>query len=140
MEGVPGSEVKDELIAIAARREELQRRHAAITEPKPLLHPEMAAIYRIKVTELARALQEPESRSEATEALRGLVDAIVLTPDKRAARPFRSTCGGIWRPCWGPPYKRRGRRNPTTSSCKYLWLRGLATNIICSSGDLQPEP
>lgn len=25
MEGVPGSEVKDELIAIAARREELQR-------------------------------------------------------------------------------------------------------------------
>jgi hypothetical protein len=24
---------------------------------------------------------EPESRSEATEALRGLVDAIVLTPD-----------------------------------------------------------
>jgi site-specific DNA recombinase len=83
MEGVPGSEVKDELIAIAARREELQRRHVAITEPKPLLHPEMAAIYRIKVTELARALQEPESRSEATEALRGLVDAIVLTPDNR---------------------------------------------------------
>ena len=35
-----------------------------------------------RVTELARALQEPESRSEATEALRGLVDAIVLTPDQ----------------------------------------------------------
>jgi site-specific DNA recombinase len=81
MEGVPGSEVKDELIAIAARREELRRQHAAITEPKPLLHPEMAAIYRAKVTELARALQEPKSRSEATEALRGLVDAIVLMPD-----------------------------------------------------------
>ena len=42
----------------------------------------MAAIYRAKVTELARALQEPESCSEATEALRGLVDAIVLTPDQ----------------------------------------------------------
>ena len=57
--------------------------HSAITEPKPLLHPEMAAMYRAKVTELASAFQEPESRSEATEALRGLVDAIVLTPDKR---------------------------------------------------------
>jgi len=34
-----------------------------------------------KVTALAKALQEPGSRSEATEALRGLVDAIVLTPD-----------------------------------------------------------
>jgi site-specific DNA recombinase len=82
MEGVPGSEVKDELIAIAARREELQLPHAAISEPKALLHPEMAAIYRAKVTELARALQEPDSRSEATEALRGLVDAIVFTPDR----------------------------------------------------------
>ena len=29
-----------------------------------------------------QALQEPDSRSEATEALRGLVDAIVLTPDQ----------------------------------------------------------
>src|SRR5688572_4666339 len=41
----------------------------------------MARMYSAKVTELAKALQEPESRSEATEALRGLVDAIVLTPD-----------------------------------------------------------
>jgi hypothetical protein len=32
--------------------------------------------------ELARALQEPETRSEATEVLRDLVDAIVLTPDQ----------------------------------------------------------
>jgi hypothetical protein len=43
----------------------------------------MARIYRAKVTELARALQDPDSRSEATEALRGLVGAIVLTPDER---------------------------------------------------------
>ena len=42
MDGVPGSEVKDELIAIAARREELQRQLAASDEPPPLLHPEMA--------------------------------------------------------------------------------------------------
>ncbi len=41
----------------------------------------MARIYRTKVTGLAKALEEPDSRSEATEALRGLVDAIVLTPD-----------------------------------------------------------
>jgi hypothetical protein len=29
-----------------------------------------------------KALHEPDTRSEATEALRGLVDAIVLTPDQ----------------------------------------------------------
>lgn len=44
------------------------------------LHPEMAELYRQKVTTLAQALQEPETRVEATEALRGLIDAIILTP------------------------------------------------------------
>ena len=39
----------------------------------------MATIYRAKVAGLAKELQEPDSRSETTEALRGLVDAIVLT-------------------------------------------------------------
>ncbi len=42
----------------------------------------MARIYRAKFTELATTLQEPDSRAETTEALPGLVDAIVLTPDQ----------------------------------------------------------
>ena len=89
MEGVAPSVVKDELNANAARREQLEAQLAATEEPPPLLHPGMARIYRTKVTELAKVLQEPDSRSEAPEALRGLVDAIVLTPD-RAGRCFRS--------------------------------------------------
>ena len=50
MKGVPGSEVRDELIAIAARREDLKAKLATVDEPLPLLHPEMARIYRAKVT------------------------------------------------------------------------------------------
>jgi len=80
MEGVPASEVRHELRANALRREALQATLSAAEEPPPLLHPEMARNYRTKVTELARALQRPEARVEATEAQRGLVDAIVLTP------------------------------------------------------------
>ncbi len=81
MEGVPGSEVKDELIAIAARREELQRQHCAITEPKPLLHPEVAAIYP---SEGHRARQSASGAGGSFGGYGGasLVDAIVLTPDK----------------------------------------------------------
>jgi hypothetical protein len=71
MEGVTPSVVKDELNANAARREQLEAQLAAIEEPPPLLHPEMARIYREKVSGLAKALHEPDSRSEATEALRG---------------------------------------------------------------------
>ena len=60
---------------------ELKAKLAAADEPPPLLHPEMAELYRQKVTTLAQALEHPETRTEATEALRGLIDAIVLTPD-----------------------------------------------------------
>jgi site-specific DNA recombinase len=81
MEGVAPSVVKDELNANAARLEQLEAKLAAKEEPPPLLHPDLARIYRTK-GELAKALQEPERRSEATEALRGVVDAIVLSPDE----------------------------------------------------------
>jgi site-specific DNA recombinase len=75
MEGVPPSEVKDELTANASRREALKARVAAADAPPPLLHPEMAGLYRQKVT-----------GTEASEALRGLIDAIVLTPDQGELR------------------------------------------------------
>ncbi len=73
-------EGKVEMKALDGRRKELEAQLKTADEPPALLHPEMARIYRTKVTELAEALQQPESRLEATEALRGLVDAIVLTP------------------------------------------------------------
>jgi hypothetical protein len=82
MSGVPPAEVKDEMIANAARREELKAKLAAADAPPPLLQPEMAELYRQKVTTLAQALARPETRTEASEALRGLIDAIVLTPNQ----------------------------------------------------------
>lgn len=72
--------MKDELNANAARREELKAKLAAADAPPPLLHPEMADLYRQKVTALAQALEHPETRTEACEALRGVIEAIILTP------------------------------------------------------------
>ena len=46
----------------------------------------MAELYRQKVTTLAQALERPETRKEATEALRGLIDAIVMTPTEGELR------------------------------------------------------
>jgi site-specific DNA recombinase len=73
MNGVAPSEVKDELNANATKREELKATLAAADAPPPLLHPEMAGLYRQKVTALAQALEHPETRTEASEALRGLM-------------------------------------------------------------------
>lgn len=80
MDGVPASEVSDELTANTARREELKAKLAVADAPPPLLRPEMAELYHRKVTTLAQALGRSETRVEATEALRGLIDAIILTP------------------------------------------------------------
>jgi hypothetical protein len=41
----------------------------------------MADLYRKKVTTLAQALERPETGTDATEALRGLIDIIVMTPN-----------------------------------------------------------
>jgi hypothetical protein len=61
--------------ALDTRRKELQAQLENADEPPPLLHPEMAELYRQKVTTLAQALEHPQTRTEATDALRGLVDA-----------------------------------------------------------------
>ncbi len=55
-----------------------------------MLHPAMADLYRQKVTDLAAALNAPDSRTEAAEILRGLIETIELRPD--AGRATRSCC------------------------------------------------
>ena len=78
---VPGAQLKDRIGALETRKTELTERLAEAHEPPPLLHPNMAEMYRQKVTELAAALGHPESRLEAAELLRTLVERIVLTPE-----------------------------------------------------------
>jgi site-specific DNA recombinase len=46
----------------------------------------MADLYRAKVENLASALQREDTRLEAAEMLRGLVDSIVLIPDEGQLR------------------------------------------------------
>ena len=79
-------EGKTEIKALDARRKGLQAQLETADEAPPLLHPEMAELYRQKVTTLADALEHPETRTEATEVLRGLIDAIVLTPAEDGLR------------------------------------------------------
>jgi hypothetical protein len=130
MNGVAPSEVRDEMNANAARREALKAKLATTDEPPPLLHPEMARIYRAKVTELATALQVPDSRSEATEALRDLVDAIVLTPDQ-GGETLQIDLRGNLAAMLGATVQTK--RSPETDdlSLQVSWLRG---------GDLNPRP
>jgi site-specific DNA recombinase len=80
-EGVPAKSLKEELLALEQRQEELEREIARAPEPQPLLHPNLAELYRQKVAELHTALEHPTLAAEAVAKIRALIDAIVLTPE-----------------------------------------------------------
>ena len=84
--GYAGPELKAEMDDLQARKNALLAQLAEADEPPPLLHPSMADLYRSKVEELASALQREDTRLEASEMLRGLIDSIVLIPDEGQLR------------------------------------------------------
>ena len=79
-DGVSATSIKKELLALEARQAELQQKLEAPEMPE-LLHPRMADVYRERVSGLCEALEREDSRSGATTAIRGLIEAILLEPD-----------------------------------------------------------
>jgi site-specific DNA recombinase len=79
--GTPPEQLKERMIKLEARKAELKRLIASSDEPPALLHPSMAETYRKKVSALHEALAQPDTRSEAAEALRELIEAVVLVPE-----------------------------------------------------------
>nr|WP_255440811.1 hypothetical protein [Paracoccus sp. MC1854] len=80
--GVPPEQVKDRMIELDARRKDLERLLASAPAPDPVrFHPSMAKTYRTRVGQLIRGLAEPDGDEAAKEALRSLVDKIVLVPE-----------------------------------------------------------
>lgn len=61
-------------------------RSAPRPEPKPLLHPNLAELYRRKVAELETFLAGDESDPAAVDLIRSLVDEIILTPSEDQLR------------------------------------------------------
>ena len=79
-EGLYEPSMKTRMQGLERRREALEAELATATEPKPRLHPGLAEIYRQKVAALHEALAA-EGGLEVQEAIRALVEAIVLVPN-----------------------------------------------------------
>jgi DNA invertase Pin-like site-specific DNA recombinase len=76
----PVKVLKQELKALEARQAELERALAVATAPAPLIHPNLAEVYRQKVAAMHEALQDLGSRDEAFDVIRSLIDEIRLVP------------------------------------------------------------
>ncbi|MBR0673837.1 recombinase family protein, partial [Roseomonas soli] len=79
-DGHGGAAMAAELRDLERRQEELARQIAAAGEPEPIpvLYPNLPALYRRHVERLEAALADPGTAMAATEALRGLIDAILV--------------------------------------------------------------
>ncbi|ASL41691.1 MULTISPECIES: recombinase family protein [Acetobacteraceae] len=80
LDGVPGIKLKDKIGRLEARKEELTALLADAPQPPPLLHPNMAVIYRQRIDALYENLQKEDASLEAVERLRALVSRIKLIP------------------------------------------------------------
>ena len=81
LDGVPGSKLKDKIGGLEARKSELVELVSGTDKPVPLLHPNMAELFRTRISALCESLASDEGKSEAVEVLRTLVDEVQLVPE-----------------------------------------------------------
>ena len=88
--------VREELHALEIRREELQREMAAgQTNHQVIYHPAMADLYRKKVGELQTLLVSAETRTQAMESIRSLIERIEVFPGKTRSNPDVIVVGAL---------------------------------------------
>ena len=79
--GIPADQVKDRMQSLDDRRTALEAKLSSTPSADPIrIHPRMAMMYREKVAVLIKQLSAQDGMPEAKEALRALIDRIVLQP------------------------------------------------------------
>jgi len=78
--GLRGASLQQRLDELERRKVELQHELNSAVAPPPLLHPNLAEIYRDRVARLHEAFTDETTRTEATDLLRGLIDRVLLHP------------------------------------------------------------
>lgn len=94
-DGMYHPSMKQKMTALEARKHDLTALLADAPRDKPDLLPNAACIYASKVAALAEALNRPDARLEAAEALRLLIEKIVLTPGPARGEIFATLHGEL---------------------------------------------
>jgi site-specific DNA recombinase len=121
-QGFASSILREELDLLERRKAELSR-SAARPAPVPVLHPNLAELYRRMVAGLREALSDEATREEAADVLRSLVaEARPVPVDGVLTIRLRGELASCSKPQTKNPAGGRG-----LSICKQSWLRGLET-------------
>ena len=94
--GAWNDSLKQRLDELEAEKRRVQEQLAEANAPTPTvrLHPNAAALYAAKVADLQASLNEETIRAEAADALSGLIEKVVLTPDATAPDGLRAELHG----------------------------------------------
>ena len=111
-DGFRAAGLQAQLDALETKRIELSGKLAAPAPAQPRLHPNIAQVYRDKVERLQEALQADSGGQAALEAVRALIDRVVLTP-AAGGRGFEIELIGeiasmISKRCFAAPLQRHG--------------------------------
>ena len=85
-DGLRAPDLQRRLDELGARKKELEVRLDAPALSPVRLHPNLADLYRQKVTELHAALDDPELRTEALDLIRSLIERVEFCPAKDGVR------------------------------------------------------
>ena len=117
----------DRLRELEARQDELRERLAtALAADVPDVHPNVAGLYRRKVERLAEALRDPRERDEAAEAVRGLIERIVLAPGVRRGEMDATLHGDLGAVL---EWTAKGRKNETDTPSS-----GMSVSVVAGAG------
>ena len=94
-DGMYHPSMKQKMTGLEARKQELTALLADAPTDTPDLLPSAATIYAQKIAKLTEALNQPEERPEAAEALRLLIEKIVLTPGPARGEMFATLHGEL---------------------------------------------
>lgn len=130
---VLGDQVKAPMIALDTRRQELERLLAAWPVQEPVVfHPAMAQLYRERVAALVRGLGDAKEMDAAKEAMRALVERIVLTPDGAGAALTIDVQGDLA----GLLTLATGRRMGSSVGGGHARSSGVSSEVVDIAGEL----
>ncbi|MFT8953612.1 MAG: recombinase family protein [Gluconobacter sp.] len=81
LDGFASPALKTRMEQLEDRKAEIEGRLADAPSPPPLLHPNMAELYRQKIASLHDSLQNEATGAQAVEAIRSLITRIRLIPE-----------------------------------------------------------
>jgi len=117
----------DRMRELEARQDEIAERLSSAPVDLPDIHPNIAIVYRRKVERLAEALADPRDRDEAADAIRGLIERIVLTPGEKRGQMDAALHGDLGTILeWAGNGRRKGATDTPGS--------GMSVSVVAGAG------